>query len=110
MKNQIDFAKIFKENRQRIGLSQRQMAKLIGVSQPTLGAIEENRAHPKSLILINAAYVFGYKSVDEFIKGYKIDKSMNNGEARLLHTYRSACGERRACVHFILEISEDLGK
>jgi len=103
MKNQIDYSRLFKENRRKARITQEHLARLIGVTRATIGAIEEGRAQPKCSIVVNAAIVFGHNTIDEFLELQPVTSM--SAYAKLVKAYIVADPERRKCVEYILRIN-----
>lgn len=59
-----------REHRQEIGVSQKQLAQMIGVTRQTIGLIEAGRYNP-SMMLISKLMVVTTASYEELFPGYK---------------------------------------
>lgn len=73
----LDFADWFKDKRLSRGLTQQQLADLMGCSRPTINAIENKRQIATKPFIISAAYVFNI-DIDQllnFAQGHDSDLS-----------------------------------
>ena len=103
MSDKIDIAKIFRENRRALCLTQEGMAAKLGMGRARYAAYEEGRSQPSISDLLAIVEKLNFKSVEDFLQ-VKID----NREKRhkMIIAYEWLSQEKKEIVDFILGIKK----
>ena len=92
------------------GISQKQLADAIGVSQQSVNKYENHNTEPDIHTLIRIAeyfntsvdYIVGYSSLRrklEILHAYEL----NSEESQLIDKYRSLSPKQRSCIHTLIQ-------
>lgn len=102
-----------KKLRVEAGLSQQQLANVVGVSQQSINKYENHSVEPDISTLIALAECFG-TSVDYLIGNTDISRKyeivhpsdLNNKEKKLIEGYRKATAKDKQIINLVLNDSE----
>lgn len=105
----VIMVKNLKYLRTRHGISQQQLADLVGISQQSVNKYENHNIEPDIRTLIAFAEIF-HTSVDFLIGHTDIDHviepvqqwDLNRDETRLLQAYRRLTPEEQKSIHFVM--------
>lgn len=104
-----------KKLREEAGMSQRQLADSIGVSQQSVNKYENHSVEPDIAVLVRIADIFN-TSVDFLIGRTAIRRAieathvyeLNDEEKRLIDSFRALNPKQRKSVFFIMECYNDM--
>lgn len=102
--------KNLKKLRAEKGISQQQLADIIGVSQQSVNKYENHNSEPEIAVLINIANYF-HTSVDYLIGHTEINHvietlhpyDLNKEEIKLIEQYRELSNKERKSINLVIE-------
>lgn len=102
--------KNLKKLRLKKGLSQQQLAEIIGVSQQSIYKYEKHNVEPEISILINLAdffntsvdYLIGHSDISHIIEEVK-PFDLNSEEANLINSYRKLTKSEKESIDLIIK-------
>lgn len=98
-----DISARFKEERKRLGLSQEDAAKALGVSTGSLGTYERNKVTPPVLVLL-PLYKLG-ADIQYIVTGERSSASLPDTEQQLISAFRLAPEPVQAGIMAMLQVS-----
>ena len=102
--------KNLKELRMKKGISQQQLADIIGVSQQSINKYENHRSEPQIAVLADLAdyfetsvdYLIGHSDIDRKIENTR-PFDLNPEESELIEIYRTLSQNERKSIQLIME-------